>query len=58
MNIGIPVNRKSSSLIDSDSIKDFKSLSNLTNEVNDEIYKNEIFNLDCKFKDDLLKKII
>ena len=55
MTIKIPMNRKPCSLIDSDSINDNKSLSNLTNEVNDEIYKNEIFNLDCGFKDDLIR---
>ena len=54
--IKVPMNRKPCSLIDSDSINDNKSLSNHTYEVNDEIYKNENFNLDCEFKDDLLRK--
>ena len=56
MTIKIPINRNPCTLIDSDSINDDGSLSNLTYEVNNEIYKNEIFNLDCDFKNDLLGK--
>ena len=56
--IKITMNKKLYSLSDCESLKEEKQ-NNYEKEnyyINDEVYENEIFDLNCKFKDDLLKQ--
>ena len=58
--IKIPLEKKAFSLIDSDSLEERKVLESNNHSgdfnVNDEIYRNEIFNLYCNYEYDYLKK--
>ena len=58
--VKMSINKKANLLIDSDSLKEKKEFNNIYQNsfVNDEIYENEIFNLNSEYKDDLLKKKI
>ena len=55
--IKISINKKVSPLINSESIDESKKsiIKNEEMNINDEIYENENFNLNCPYKDDLLK---
>ena len=53
--VKISMNKKPCSLIDSESLKEENELLDINFEVNDEIYKNEDFNLNLQSKSDLLK---
>ena len=49
------MNKKVCTLIDSDSINDENNLTNIQNNINDEIYKNEKYNINYLLKDKKLK---
>jgi hypothetical protein len=53
--IKVSLNKKICTLVDSDSVNEEKQLSNIHCNINDEISKNENFDLNCSFKYDLLK---
>ena len=54
--IKMPINKKIYSLIDSESLDEKRSnFQNEKFEINSEIYNNEIFNLNCNYKDDLFQ---
>ena len=53
--IRVSLNKKACTLVDSDSINEEKEISSDQYNINDEISKNEKFDLNCSFKNDLLK---
>ena len=53
--IRVSLNKKACTLVDSDSINEEKEISSDHYNINDEISKNEKFDLNCSFKNDLLK---